>query len=252
MRTTIISLFTIATILSGCSSSRPIPYQSKWKEHTLFYQQSPTDEVDMRSRLKFGVQNNEEKLFASISTREPDLISRIIGSGVRLSVHPAGTKRSNYKILFPVVLRQDRRAIRKMDQVDMLGPSMQLLLDTFNKEALVDQGAGERFVNLLDNNGSIYCKIAMTIDGELTIDYVLPLSEINQANAPNLTLALSIEGASRSGMSPGISVGMGAGGFGGMGMGGMGGVSVGTGGRNAYGNQTVELKLDVNLARAGR
>jgi len=35
-----------------------------------------------------------------------------------------------------------------------------------------------------------------------------------------------------------------------MGMGGMG-VSLGTGGRNAYNNQAIELKLDVNLARTG-
>lgn len=248
MKPVIICLLTLAIWSSGCSSNRSIPYQSKWKGHTLFYEQSPTDDVDMKSRLKFGVQNNEEKLFASISTREPELISRIISSGVRLSISAAGSKKSNYKVLFPVVLKQDRRAIRKMDQVDLLGPSMQLLLDTFNKEALLNKGARDHFVNLIDNEGELYCKINMTVNGELSINYALPLDEINPGKAQNLSLALAIEGASKSGFSPGISVGMGAGSFGGMGM---GGVSVGTGNRNAYGNQTVELKLDVNLATSG-
>lgn len=242
-----ISLLFLTAALAGCSSGKPVAYQSKWKQHTLFYEQAPTDEVDMKTRLKFGVQNNDEKLFASIATREPDLISRIISSGVRLSVHPEGNKKNNTKILFPVVLREDRRAIRKMDHVDMLGPSMQLLLETFNKEALVNRGSGDRFVNLVDNNEEIYCKINMTPDGELSIDYALPLKSVNPGGEPVVTLSLSIEGASRSGFSPGISVGVGAGSYGGMG--GMG-VGIGTGGRNAYGNQSVELKLDVNLAGA--
>jgi hypothetical protein len=239
--------FILTILFAGCSSNRAIPYQSKWKSHTLFYSQSPTDEVDMKSRLKFGVQNNDEKLFASVSTREPELISRIISSGMRLTVHPTDSKKSSYKILFPVVLKEDRRALRKMDNVDMLGPSMQLLLDTFNKEALVStRGSSERFVNLI-SDGDLYCKISMTVDGELSIDYAIPLKEINPSNGPNLSLSLAVEGASsRSGITPGISIGMGAGGYGGM-----GGVSVGTGGRNAYGNQGVELKIDVNLAKSG-
>lgn len=237
----------LPVVLAACSSGKPVPYQSKWKEHTLFYQQSPTDQVDMNSRLKFGVQNNDEKLFASISTREPEIVSRIIGSGVRLSVYPEGEKKSGIRILFPVVLKEDRRAIRKMDQVDMLGPSMQLLLDTFNKEALVNQGSGDRFVNLVNNDEDLYCKINMTVEGELSIDYALPLKYINPGNQQNLTLNLSIDDNSRSGFSPGISIGMG-GGYG-MGMGGMG-VGVGSGGRNAYRSQNIELKLDVNLAKA--
>lgn len=242
-----IALLFLSAVFAGCSSGKPVDYQSKWKQHTLFYEQSPTDDVDMKSRLKFGVQNNTEKLFVSIATREPDLISRIISSGVRLSVSPDGSKKTTTKLLFPVVLKQDRRAIRKMEQVDMLGPSMQLLLDTFNKEALINQGSGDRFINLVDNNEDLYCKINMTPDGELSIDYALPLTSINPANSPQLSLSLFLEGASRSGFSPGISVGMGAGSYGGMGMGGMG-VGIGTGGRNSYGNQSVELKLNVVLA----
>ena len=242
-----IILLILSAVFTGCSSGKPVAYQSKWKQHTLFYEQSPTDEVDMKSRLKFGVQNNADKLFVSIATRESDLISRIISSGVRLSVSPDGTKKATTKLLFPVVLKQDRRAIRKMDHVDMLGPSMQLLLDTFNKEALINQGSGDRFINLVDNNEDLYCKINMTPDGELSIDYALPLHTINPANAPQLALTLLLEGASRSGFSPGISVGMGAGSYGGMGMGGMG-VGIGTGGRNSYGSQNVELKLNVVLA----
>ncbi len=242
-----IALLFLSAFFTGCSSGKPVDYQSKWKQHTLFYEQSPTDEVDMKSRLKFGVQNNDDKLFVSIATREPDLISRIISSGVRLSVSPDGSKKATTKLLFPVVLKQDRRAIRKMDQVDMLGPSMQLLLDTFNKEALINQGSGDRFINLVDNNDDLYCKINMTPDGELSIDYALPLTIVNPANSPQLSLSLLLEGASRSGFSPGISVGMGAGSYGGMGMGGMG-VGIGTGGRNSYGSQSVELKLNVVLA----
>ncbi len=242
-----IALLFLSAVFTGCSSGKPVDYQSKWKQHTLFYEQAPTDEVDMKSRLKFGVQNNDDKLFVSIATREPDLISRIISSGVRLSVSPDGSKKATTRLLFPVVLKQDRRAIRKMDQVDMLGPSMQLLLDTFNKEALINQGSGDRFVNLVNNNEDLYCKINMTPDGELSIDYALPLTIVNPVNSPQLSLALLLEGASRSGFSPGISVGMGAGSYGGMGMGGMG-VGIGTGGRNSYGNQSVELKLNVVLA----
>lgn len=243
-----IALLFLSAVFTGCSSGKPVDYQSKWKQHTLFYEQSPTDDVDMKSRLKFGVQNNDDKLFVSIATREPDLISRIISSGIRLSVSPDGSKKATTKLLFPVVLKQDRRAIRKMEHVDMLGPSMQLLLDTFNKEALINQGAGDRFINLVDNNEELYCKINMTPDGELSIDYALPLKSINPVNSPQLALSLLLEGASRSGgFSPGISVGVGAGSYGGMGMGGMG-VGIGTGGRNSYGNQNVELKLNVVLA----
>jgi len=239
-----------ALIWMGCSSAKPIPYQAKWKEHTLFYQQAPTDETDMNSRLKFGVQNNADMLFASISTREPHIISRIISSGVKLSVYPPNEKKNGARILFPVVLKEDRKAIRKMDQLEMLGPSMQLLLDAYNKEAVINLGGGDRIINLLNNEDGLFCRINLTVDGELTIDYGLPMKYFNPDLQPNVTLSFTInDGGSRaSGITPGISVGMGS--YGGMGMGGMG-VSLGTGGRNAYNNQAIELKLDVNLARTG-
>lgn len=248
MKPLIISLISLQILLTACASNKTVSYQSKWKPHTLFYEQAPTDQSDMNTRLKFGVQNNGEKLFASISTREPELVSRIISNGVRLSVQPKGERAKPVKILFPVVLKEDRRAIRKMDQVEMLGPSMQLLLETFNKEALVNRGSGDRFVNLINNPDDLYCKINMTPDGELSIDYALPLADINPGQQPTLALSIEVEGGSRSGgFAPGISIGMGAGSYGGMG--GMG-VGIGTGGRNAYGSQNIQLKLDVDLAKA--
>lgn len=248
MKSIKISFLLAAPLLYGCASSKPVPYQAKWQDHSLFYQSSPTDQVDMKSRLKFGVQNNDEMLFATISTREPEIISRIITNGVKLSVYPPGEKKKGMKVLFPVVLKEDRRAIRRMDQVEMLGPSMQLLLETFNKEAIVDRGSGERFVNLVDADNDLYCRINMTVDGELTINYILPLNYITPIRQDVVTFNLSIADNSRSGFSPGISVGMGS--YGGIGMGGMG-VGVGTGGRNAYRSQPIDLKLDVNLAKAG-
>ncbi len=246
-------LAAMAVSTGACVSSRAVPYEAGWKANTLYYDGTEADQTDMKSRLRFGVRNNETTLFVTLKTREPEMMRKIISNGIRMSFKPGESRKEAGTLTFPVILKQDRRAIRRMDNVELYGQGMRLLLETFNKEALW-KGAGEAayFVNLVQANQGIVASVELSPEGEMILRYELLLAKVGMEDPlrTRLFIAMEIDDSGRSGFAPGVSIGVGGGG---MGMGGMG-VGIGTGGRNAYGNQSVALRLDVQLARqtAGR
>jgi hypothetical protein len=238
---------------SACSTTQTLPYQSKWNAPFNYTEGLQPDQQDQRSRLKYGIINDDQYVYLTLKTQDPYTVKQILSNGLRVSFSPPGGRRDGYSLLFPVVSPADRKAMRNME-VDLPNSlSMNRMLDVFNKEALWKGPQGERFVNLVTANAGIRAQLSMNQNGELTEQITIPLTLLGLNPDALSTLGVAIRaggaGGAQGGLSPRISVGMG-GGMGGFGMGGGGvGVGLGSGNRNGQPEREVDIRLQVNLAR---
>ncbi|SEI96279.1 hypothetical protein SAMN04487995_2765 [Dyadobacter koreensis] len=246
-------LFLLAlAVLAGCSSSKTIPYESKWNAPFSYVDEIKPDQKDQESRLAYGIINDEHYLYLTMTTRDPSTIQKILSSGLKVSFSPEGQKKEAYSLLFPVVMKEDRKALKRLDTDLPNSLGLNLLMDSYNKEAVWKDKQGQRFINLVEADGSIKSHISMDKNGELTEQIAIPFSLIamNPKESSNLGISIKIDGASsQSGFSPRIGIGLG----GGIGMGGGMGVGIGTG--SGYGSRYgsndrgVDIRLLVQLAR---
>lgn len=245
------SLLLLAT-LAACSSTKTMPYESKWNAPFSYVEEIKPDQQDQKSRLRYGIINDDHYVYITLKTKDPNTIQKILGSGLKISFSPEGQKKEGYSLLFPVIMKEDRKALKRIetDLPNSLG--LGLLLDSYNKEALWKDKQGQHFINLVAADGSIKSHISMDKDGELTEQIAIPFSlmAVNTKENSMLGINIKIEGqSSQSGFSPRIGIGLG----GGIGMGSGMGVGIGTGGYGSrYDNndRNVDIRLEVQLARA--
>jgi hypothetical protein len=237
--------------LAGCSSSKTMTYESKWNAPFAYVDEVKPDQQDQKSRLKYGIINDDQYVYLTLKTRDPATIQKILTNGLKISFSPEGQKKDSYSLLFPVIMKEDRKALKRIetDLPNSLG--LNLLLDSYNKEALWKDRKGQHSINLVIGEGSIKSHISMDQNGELTEQIAIPfnLMAVSPAEVSTLGVNIKIDGqSSQSGISPRIGIGLG----GGIGMGGGMGVGIGTGGRNRYGNEdrSVDIRLEVQLAKA--
>ncbi|WP_229214931.1 hypothetical protein [Dyadobacter bucti] len=229
-----------------------MPYESKWNAPFSYVEEIKPDQQDQKSRLRYGIINDEHYVYITLKTKDPNTIQKILGSGLKISFSPEGQKKEGYSLLFPVIMKEDRKALKRIetDLPNSLG--LGLLLDSYNKEALWKDKQGQRFINLVAADGSIKSHISMDKDGELSEQIAIPFSlmGVNTKENSMLGINIKIEGqSSQSGFSPRIGIGLG----GGIGMGSGMGVGIGTGGYGSrYDNsdRNVDIRLEVQLARA--
>lgn len=238
-------LILISIFFAACSASKTIPYNARWNAPFSFVDEVKPDQEDQKSRLKYGIINDQEYVYMTFKTRDPNTIQKILSNGVTLQFAPEGEKNNAYALQFPVLTKEDRKALRQID-IDMPNSlGLKLLLDSYNKEALWKDKSGSHSLNLVIPDGSIKANISLDHLGELTEQISIPLSllGINLQESNRLGLNIKIEGASAQsggGLSPRIGVGLG----GGIGM---GGVGIGLGSGNRYGNGSADKGVDIKL-----
>lgn len=239
--------------LAGCSSSKTMTYESKWNAPFSYVDEVKPDQQDQKSRLKYGIINDDQYVYITLKTKDPTTIQNILGSGLKISFSPEGQKKEGYYLLFPVVMKEDRKALKRIDTDLPNSLGLDLLLDSYNKEALWKDKEGQHSINLVVPDGSIKSHIAMDRNGELTEQIAIPFSlmDVNTKEGSMLGVNIKVDGqSSQSGFSPRIGIGLG----GGIGMG--GGMGVGIGSGNGYGSRyngndrNVDIRLEVQLARA--
>ncbi|WAC14336.1 hypothetical protein [Dyadobacter pollutisoli] len=237
--------------LAGCSSSKTMTYESKWNAPFSYVDEVKPDQQDQKSRLKYGIINDDQYVYITLKTKDPTTIQNILASGLKISFSPEGQKKEGYYLLFPVVMKEDRRALKRIDTDLPNSLGLDLLLDSYNKEALWKDKEGQHSINLAIPDGSIKSHIAMDRNGELTEQIAIPFSlmAVNTKEGSMLGVNIKVDGqSSQSGFSPRIGIGLG----GGIGMGGGMGVGIGSGYGSRYnGNdRNVDIRLEVQLARA--
>ena len=241
--------------LAACSSSKTMPYEAKWNAPFAYVDEVKPDQQDQKSRLRYGIINDDQYVYLTLKTKDPVTIQKILGSGLKISFSPDGQKKEAYSLVFPVIMKEDRKALKRIetDLPNSLG--LNLLLDSYNKEAMWKDKQGSHSINLVAGDGSIKSHISMDRNGELTEQIAIPfnLMAVNAKEASVLGVNIRIDGqSSGSGLSPRIGIGLGGGM--GMGMGSGMGVGIGTGGGygNRYGqdDRNVDIRLEVQLARA--
>ncbi|TLV03047.1 hypothetical protein [Dyadobacter luticola] len=239
--------------LAGCGSSRTMPYESKWNAPFSYVDEVKPDQQDQKSRLRYGIINDDQYVYLTLKTKDPTTIQNILSSGMKIAFSPSGQKREGYSLLFPVVMKEDRKALKRIDTDLPNSLGLDLLLDSYNKEAVWKDGQGQRFINLAVPESSIKSHIAMDRNGELTEQVAIPFSllNVNVRETGMMGVSIKVDGqSSQSGFSPRIGIGLG----GGIGMGSGMGVGIGTG--SGYGSRynnndrNVDIKLEVQLARA--
>jgi|GEM_PF-1114111 hypothetical protein len=249
----IISAFCLfGGVLSSCSSSKTVPYQSKWNAPFNYADQAAPDRQDQQSRLKYGVINDDQYMYITLKARDPLTVKSILGSGLRVSFSLDGGRGSNNSLLFPVVNKDDRRALRNMELDLPNNLSLNRMLEAFNKEAVWKDKMGERFINLITSDSGISCRISMDENQELTQELTIPLARLGadpkQARLVDVTIKTEGSSGLPGGITPRVSIGMGN--MGGIGMGGGGvGIGLGNGGRSNANDRTVDIRLQVILAR---
>lgn len=237
--------------LAGCSSSKTMTYESKWNAPFSYVDEIKPDQQDQKSRLKYGIINDDQYVYLTLKTKDPSTIQNILGSGLKISFSPQGQKKDAYSLLFPVVMKEDRKALKRIDTDLPNSLGLDLLMDSYNKEAVWKDKQGQHFINLVAPDGSIKSHISMDRNGELTEQIAIPFSlmGVNAKETEMLGVNIKVDGqSSQSGFSPRIGIGLG----GGIGMGGGMGVGLGTGGygRNSGNDRNVDIRLEVQLARA--
>lgn len=238
--------------LAACSSSKTMTYESKWNAPFSYVGELKPDQQDQKSRLKYGIINDDQYVYLTLKTKDPSTIQNILGSGLKISFSPQGQKKDAYSLLFPVVMKEDRKALKRIDTDLPNSLGLDLLMDSYNKEAVWKDKQGQHFINLVAPDGSIKSHISMDRDGELTEQIAIPFSlmGVNARETEMLGVNIKVDGqSSQSGFSPRIGIGLG----GGIGMGGGMGVGLGTGGYGSRYNQNdrnVDIRLEVQLARA--
>lgn len=242
----------VSQLISGCNSAKQVPYNAKWNAPFTYVDQGALDGLDQQSRLRYGVINDDKYVYVTLKTRDPLTVKQILTNGMRLTFSPENS-REDRSIVFPVVTRDDKRALQKM-QIDLPNSlSLSRMMEAFNKEALWKDKQGERFINLVENQAGIRARVSLDENQELTQQFSIPFAQlgVDARQARSLDIGIKTEGSGNGmgGIAPGISVGMGSGGFGGGGFGG-GGISLGTGGgRNNPNDRSVNLRLQVKLAK---
>lgn len=236
--------------ITACNSSKTLPYDSKWNAPFSYVDEIKPDQQDQKSRLKYGIINDDKYVYLTLKTKDPVTVQKIITSGLKVSFSPQGQKKDSYSLLFPVVMKEDRKALKRIetDLPNSLG--LNLLLDSYNKEALWKDKKGQHSINLVVGDGSIKSHISMDQNGELTEQIAIPFNLMGMTPAESSVMGINIKidgQSSQSGLSPRIGIGLG----GGIGMGGGMGVGIGTGRGNRYGNDDrgVDIRLEVQLAR---
>jgi len=238
--------------LAGCGSSKTMTYESKWNAPFSYVDEIKPDQQDQKSRLKYGIINDDQYVYLTLKTKDPSTIQNILGSGLKISFSPQGQKKESYSLLFPVVMKEDRKALKRIDTDLPNSLGLDLLMDSYNKEAVWKDKQGQHFINLVAPDGSIKSHISMDRDGELTEQIAIPFSLMNVSAKETEMLGVNIKvdgQSSQSGFSPRIGIGLG----GGIGMGGGMGVGLGTGGYGSRYNgndRNVDIRLEVQLARA--
>ena len=234
----------------SCSSSKTIPYDAKWNAPFSFVDEVKIDHQDQQSRLGYGIINDDNFLYITLKTKDPNTIQKILGSGLRISFTPESQKKEGYYVQFPVVMKDDRKALKRIDTDLPNSLGLTMLLDSYNKEGVWKDQDGPHYLNLVEDK-NFRMRISMDENNELSQQIIVPFSfmKINPATSPMLGINISVEGqSSGSGISPRIGIGLG----GGIGMGGGVGVGIGTGSgyNNGYGNdRPVDIRLDVQLAK---
>jgi hypothetical protein len=244
------SLLLLVALL-GCSSSKTMTYESKWNAPFSYADGLKPDQQDQKSRLRYGIINDEHFVYITLKTKDPSTIQNILSSGLKIAFSPEGQKKESYSLLFPVVMKDDRKALKRIDTDLPNSLGLGLLLDSYNKEAVWKDKSGQHFINLVAPDGSIKSNISMDRDGELTEQIVIPFSlmAVNAKETSMLGVSIKVDGqSSNSGFSPRIGIGLG----GGIGMGGGMGVGIGNGYGSRYNNneRNVDIRLEVQLARA--
>ena len=148
-------------LMAGCSSSKTIPYESKWNAPFSYIDDAKPDQKDQASRLSYGIINDDHYLYLTMTTRDPSTIQKILASGLRVAFTPEGQKKDSYSLLFPVVLKEDRKALKRIDTDIPNSLGLGLLMDSYNKEAVWKDKKGQRFINLVEADGSIKSHISM-------------------------------------------------------------------------------------------
>jgi hypothetical protein len=245
-------LFALAG-LAACNSTKTMPYESKWNAPFTYVDEVKPDQQDPKSRLRYGIINDDQYVYLTLKTKDPNTIQKILSTGLRISFSPDGQRKDAYSLLFPVIMREDRKALKRIDTDLPNSLGLDLLLDSYNKEALWKDKQGSHSINLVIGDGSIKSHISMDKNGELTEQIAIPfnLMAVNTKEAQMLGVNIKIDGSSsNSGFSPRIGIGLG----GGIGMGGGMGVGLGSGNGYGYGNnpadRAVDIRLEVQLARA--
>lgn len=242
--------------LGGCSSSKTIPYDAKWNAPFSYVDEVKPDQKDQKSNLEYGIINDDGFLYITMKTKSPLTKQAILTGGVNLSFSPEGQKKGAYSILFPVVTRDDRKAMSRSDIDIPNSMTLSRMIEAYNKEALWKDKSGQHFIDLVSGNVGIRANISMDENGQLTEQIIVPLNVIGVKldQVSTLDMSIKIENASsqgNSGLTPRVSVGMG--GMGGYGMGGMGmgGVGIGFGGGNGRSSdRNVDIRLQVQLAKS--
>ncbi|WP_247234462.1 hypothetical protein [Telluribacter sp. SYSU D00476] len=249
-------LLLLLGLTAACTTSKTVPYQAKWNAPFNYTEGLQPDQQDQKSRLRYGIINDDQYLYLTLKTQDPRTVQQILQNGLRISFSPQGARQEAYSLLFPVVSREDRKAMQKID-VDLPNSiSLNRMLDVFNKEALWKGPKGQRFINLITTDTGLRSHVSVNQNGELTEQLVIPFAMlgVNPEQMATLGVGIRVEGASgQSGLTPRVSVGMGTGGFGmgGFGMGGGGvGVGLGTGNRSGATDRDVNINLQVRLARS--
>jgi hypothetical protein len=238
--------------LAACSSSKTMTYESKWNAPFSYVDEIKPDQQDQKSRLRYGIINDDHYVYLTLKTKDPTTIQNILSSGLKISFSPDGQKKDAYSLLFPVVMKEDRKALKRIDTDLPNSLGLDLLMDSYNKEAVWKDKQGQHFINLVAQDGSIKSRISMDQNGELTEQIAIPFSlmAVNAKETSMLGVNIKVDGqSSQSGFSPRIGIGLG----GGIGMGGGMGVGIGSGGYNSRYNgndRNVDIKLEVQLARA--
>lgn len=234
-------------LATACNSSKILSYNSRWNAPFNYVDEVKPDQQDQQSRIAYGIINDDQFIYLTVKTRDPNTIQRILGNGLRISFSPEGQKKDSYYLQFPVVLKEDKKALRKVDTDLPNSLGLSFLLDSYNKEALWKDKSGQHFVNLVESKGSLSSHISMDKNNELTEQIIIPLSllEIDLSKTQNLGVNIKLDGqSSGSGLTPRIGFGFG----GGIGMG--SGVGIGTGnGYNSNNDRGVDIRLAVQLAK---
>ncbi|CAG4997950.1 hypothetical protein DYBT9275_01889 [Dyadobacter sp. CECT 9275] len=250
-KNSIVLLLSLA-VVTACSSSKRMTYESRWNAPFSYVDEVKPDKQDARSRISYGIINDDKFLYITLKTKDPSTIDKILANGLRISFSPEGQRKDAYYLQFPVVMKEDRKALRRIDTDMPNSLGLKFLLDSYNKEALWKDRDGQHSINLVAGEGSIKSRISMDENNELTEQIIIPFNhmDLKIGDRPMLGINIKVEGqSSQSGISPRIGIGLG----GGIGMGGGMGVGIGTGsGYNSqYGanDRPVDIRLDVQLAQ---
>ncbi len=93
-----------------------MPYESKWNAPFSYVDEIKPDQQDQRSRLKYGIINDDQYVYITLKTKDPSTIQNILSSGLKIAFSPEGQRKESYALTFPVVAKEDRKALKGLKQ----------------------------------------------------------------------------------------------------------------------------------------